>query len=343
MLCFLGCTRKYPEQLQVINVKEPSNNSVQLSEISESLEMIRFETNDSCHLSRINSITIASLFFFVSDGSNIFQFNRKGNFIRSIGKYGRGPGEYLYIHSLACNTQDEILYVSARNKILLYNYNGTLLKTIKHNRFIEYLSVKENQLWAWSTEFGVKESNQMKNRIKIYKFSLNGVLKDSLFVKDVLVKGLVGTINPQMHNLSQANNNKYLYCPILLAEPIIRDTLYLIKNNNLTSSLKIDFGLKSNKGFLIKNIYRTDRFAFVEYSKQRQQFFFCYDFATEKQFNLKGGFYDNMLNTGKTVLYPSDYESNLMYFVKNSYELTGIIDGVNENDNPVLMLVKLKE
>lgn len=50
-------------------------------------------------------------------------------------------------------------------------------------------------------------------------------------------------------------------------------------------------------------------------------------------------FRDDLLNFGEVELFPLDLDRGLMYFVKQSYEL----EGMTENDNPVLYIVELKK
>lgn len=58
---------------------------------------------------------------------------------------------------------------------------------------------------------------------------------------------------------------------------------------------------------------------------------------------MKEGFTDDIYNTGIPALKPSDLKHGEFYFIKNGYELDGIMDGVNENSNPVIFFVRTKE
>ena len=57
---------------------------------------------------------------------------------------------------------------------------------------------------------------------------------------------------------------------------------------------------------------------------------------------MKSGLEDDVLKTGIAKLIPLDIESGLMLFVKEAHEVSDIMANVDENDNPILMVVQLK-
>lgn len=65
-----------------------------LSDIGSGISYIPLETNELCLLSQINKIILCNDHIFITDGMNLFQFGLSGNFVRQIGRAGKGPGEY---------------------------------------------------------------------------------------------------------------------------------------------------------------------------------------------------------------------------------------------------------
>ena len=137
--------------------------------------------------------------------------------------------------------------------------------------------------------------------------------------------------------------------PVLIPEPtqILRDTLYEIKENKMISSVRLDFGKASvpkngKKQIQISNIYRTNNYIISEYSFEREKLFFYHDYIRNVGYNIRGGLIDDFFNTGVVQLRPLDLKSGVMYFVKDAFEVTGKIEGVSENSNPVIVFVRLK-
>ncbi len=69
--------------------------------------------------------------YFISS-SQIFKFDKKGNFVKTFGKEGQGPGEFQRPANLGVNSKGEIAVTDIRNyKISFFQRDGTLIKEIK--------------------------------------------------------------------------------------------------------------------------------------------------------------------------------------------------------------------
>ena len=311
-------------------------------------EMIKLETNDSCLVSVIREVKTTQEYVFVNDSKNLFQFDRNGKFIRKIGSVGRGPHEYISISCFTCSPETKRIYIGTLGKILCFDFEANFIEEIDEYKLFDQLYIYNNQLWAFFTEYGKSDDGKFENRNKVYKYSLEGgVLEDSLLFKTIRPDRQAGTISPHMQYLSETSEHLYIYCPVLIAEPIIRDTLYYLQGNKLIPAVKIDFSdiavtTDKSKNISIQNINRTQRYLFVCYNYKQRNRLFLYDFSASFQYNLTDGFNDDIFETGKIMPRPLDLKLGQMYFVKDGYELEGIIDGVDENSNPVLFIVDLK-
>ena len=108
-------------------------SSFSMKEEVESIEYIPLETTDSCLISNTLSLIADDDYIFLYNGktTQVFQFNRKGKFIRQIGRVGEGPGEYApySISELSLNSAQQEIYLSRRNlPALVYAYDGTFLR-----------------------------------------------------------------------------------------------------------------------------------------------------------------------------------------------------------------------
>lgn len=72
-----------------------------LSQLVDSVEIVPLESNVDSYIPRLKDIFISTNFIALTSGSDypnfasVKLFSRKGDFIRSIGKRGGGPGEYV--------------------------------------------------------------------------------------------------------------------------------------------------------------------------------------------------------------------------------------------------------
>lgn len=95
-----------------------------LSEIADDIEYVKLEkTTESLIGGGIPFWYITKEYIFVYNSNRLLQFSRKGNYIKQIGKYGRGPGEILSTRGLALNESNNTLYVISNfaNKVLKYD------------------------------------------------------------------------------------------------------------------------------------------------------------------------------------------------------------------------------
>lgn len=127
-----------------------SQKEIPISDIAESVEYIPLETTEESILSRVWDAKFTNDYIFIHQygtaGSALFltQFDRKGKFIRHIGKIGRGPGEYLLMRTFSIREENQLIYIQSnwKNELLVYTFEGEYLKTIP----IE----KETQFFIWS-------------------------------------------------------------------------------------------------------------------------------------------------------------------------------------------------
>ncbi len=358
ILIFASCKQKN-DSLPFIDIDIKKTGEFALSEIADSVKLIPLETREECLISTIRKVKFSSEYVYVSESQRLLQFNLSGKFIRQISKTGRGPGEFRAISDFCIDPNNENLYIISFNKILRFNAKGQLLQEFSIQGFPEQIIKLDSSIWINIAEFAVKQTDGKSHNIsKLIKLdsTLNPI--DSTIVNDVgLIQGF-SFINPSASYFSSAGDRNYFYYPSVLIEPVVRDTLFHIENDKLIPAIKFNFGeeitkLTQNqkqvkdvppyKKFRIMGICATMQYLFVNYSLEDKDYFASYNSDNEIIFNMENGFNDDFYQTGKVILKPLNYATNYMYFIKEGFEIADKIDIVDENDNPVLMLVKLKE
>ncbi|MGE4567944.1 MAG: 6-bladed beta-propeller [Bacteroidales bacterium] len=101
------------------------------SEAFEVAYYLPLETNDSCLLSRIQTIIFENDLLFILDDNDkvITIFDHTGEFINRIQHAGNGPNEYYRIG--AFDVKDSLIYIQddVRNRILSYSFDGQWVGT----------------------------------------------------------------------------------------------------------------------------------------------------------------------------------------------------------------------
>jgi len=121
-----------------VDLDKISSDAVNMAFITDSLELIPLETNNTALISNILQAIICDSDIFIHDAKHkVFVFNKEGKFKYVIDRLGLGPGEYTQIQDFCINgNYIEILDVNQR-KVHRYNkIDGTFIKTMNLNSFV---------------------------------------------------------------------------------------------------------------------------------------------------------------------------------------------------------------
>ncbi len=121
--------------LRFIDVAGAVNNSrtVNLSEIADSIEYIPLETSKESLIGIIHGGRIfreQELIYIPVLNEGVRVFNKKGEFINTIHKEGRGPEEYGRYRNSNIDHVTGNIYILGSRKIIEYKYNGDFVRKI---------------------------------------------------------------------------------------------------------------------------------------------------------------------------------------------------------------------
>ena len=329
--------------LKIIPVDIHEDSPVKLSEITEEIKKISLELTDESPIGRITKVIYQGDRLIIYDGqtSKILLFDSQGKYIRQVGRRGQGPGEYNIISDIAYDESEHIIFIATNSKILCYNIEGILLHECKtHNS--EYIYFQDGYINLFSTRFGVKVEDGYLNLTTLYRMDGKCNLVDSIIVKSVILNRLIGSTFLQKDYISKVNAQTFLYYPVLTPEPIVRDTLYELKEGRMIPFLKLRFsdeGATSSSGNqtkLLTNIWRSERFVIAGYQNRDGNFCFMHDLKTGHSANMKDGFEDDIHHSGKVNIRPLG-ENYFYYFF--TPELTD--ENLKEEPNPDICIGKL--
>lgn len=109
-----------------------------LSEIADSVTYIKLGSinanGEEKFLRDIRNIVFTDDNIVVNDFTTVLLFDKVGNFIRQIGRRGQGPSEYLWAHGTAVDSNNKKIYIGNETKTVVYDFN---------NNFINSFPVKE--------------------------------------------------------------------------------------------------------------------------------------------------------------------------------------------------------
>jgi len=371
LLLLFSCSPKKNE-LYVFEPESKGNNNFTLGMIADDIYYIPLE--DTIKLRQILDIKLSDKSLFVSTSEGLFMFDHLGKFIRSIGKKGAGPGEYLFCNNIAVDEHNDIIYIKDRNNVIkVYSTSGAYIRDIKIKNLesgIDIIDIIGSKLFvSHFLQFGSSKYNWviidssgtiLQNKERTVPFFSSNWLEGSI------------TYN--------YNNSLYYWNPY-------NDTVYSISSNleNIPAFLfgQGDYRLPESSFspdqeitsfMLVRTLFETKKYLVLRYSLHGNGFITLIvkhdgDSFTINVEDFENGGILNNIDGGVdfqpiSCFFQNDQEFlvglispwvlkkhvNSTGFIKSSpifiekkQNLEIITKNLSDTDNPVLMLVKLKD
>jgi hypothetical protein len=149
-----------------------------LSDISDSLEYIELKTPPGMPIMAIH-IAVSKEYIFVGSKGAVYQFTMSGDFIRPVGRIGRGPGEYQSAIDVVVDEKNRRVSIMSYPAMCHYSFDGGFLGSVEMPTFDDYLPVNDSLIYASSIPFGY-------NRYKLLMMdagrdTLGGIPNSNLF------------------------------------------------------------------------------------------------------------------------------------------------------------------
>jgi hypothetical protein len=133
----------FPATIKVDEAR--SNNEIPLlSEFADDISYIKLKTPPNTFIKGIGYVRISKENIFILENQIVMVFDRAGNYIRTIGRIGRGPNEYVYLRSFCVVKNDGgkdelIFYTGPEGDVYRYNVNGDVIDKLFTYRFADYI------------------------------------------------------------------------------------------------------------------------------------------------------------------------------------------------------------
>ena len=306
----------------------------------------------------------------VNDG-DIFIFDRNGKALRKINRKGQGGEEYIYINQIVLDENNNELFVNTEKKILVYNLYGKFKRSIKYPDKANYANIcnyDKDHLICYDSSVNNRDGEERGSQaFHVIISKQDGSITREIFLPFKTIKThkiykdeYVIVSTSEGYSISPYQNNWILV-------ELSSDTIYkYAPNGQLTPLIVRTPSIQSmdTEVFLFPKNF-TDRYCFMETMKKKV------DFETMKGFPRTDLMYDWQEKAiFEYTVYNDDYSNKTQVPMRTpindeiaswqileahrlveAYTEGQLKDGklkeiaakLEEEDNPVIMLVKYKQ
>ncbi len=370
-----ACNSEKPksEIITIDLVKElgESFSSIYMSEIFSDISYIRLQTNDDMMIGNNPDISIVDNVVIVKDRDNCFLFDKnEGKFIRKIGAKGRGPNEFRTASGFVNPINKNIYLRGWQGELLEYDFDGRFHRKIS---IPDYSDSFTNPSLTFNYTF-------FDNDIIAYFINPVGTEDKLLMVftvesEIVSIHNNINIFPDKSFSIQTGESQFYHYNNQLFYKEIYNDTVYSVTNKHLFPHLVLHIGdyllpyeskwwgfQKDLSEFIINSnlIETTSNFIF-RFNFDNHSFLGWYDKTTK---GLKISDWDSGIVNDE-----QDFAPFIPIKAINNNEIMGYTDAwkikqwfkdnpekaaqlpphlkefekLTKNDNPVVMIARLKE
>lgn len=367
------------KKLITVYVLDAKNSELNLTHIADDIKYLPL--GNEIFLSEIEQVKYFDEQYFVIDkNKGFFRFSEKGKLLNQIGKQGKGPGEYLHIVDFVVHPQTGNIY-SIRgekpNHIMVFSLNGKYLQTIELKNLAKNIGITNQNLCIYyfdsrqniekNIEILDKDGNMLVNYFAKYNFTRDRVHN---YWSECILYSFGGHLHfKEIHSdtIFYLNGEKIVPKVILNSgdRKFTPGKREIINNNFLRNPTKVGETLAQTLRPI--NLFETVNYIFYFYRYDRKGRMLAYNKLTNNQIEIDSDIgIKNDIDGGPNIILKriKDYNTVLSWIsayelkqyieskeFKNSTpkypekknELEKLANSLDENDNPVLMLVKLKE
>ncbi len=342
---------------------------VKLSDMLGDIYVVRLETSDGILLGEDTYYLVSEKYIITIDKDKILQFSGNGKYIRNLAKAGKGPDEFLRADAWALDDKKGILYINHRGDsrhIIVFDLgNGERINRISTgvDNLISQMIVLNDTVLAVMP--------RMNKEISFYDLSTSGRILSVVAppgAKGIGLESSIEMVSDKLYYMPKEYDTLYLlngtrkepYCFFNVEDRFTFDNnetgnfVYLSANapnfiiaNKVHARIKMNsdgetYSMNGDKitrywvdkhGFSVSEItgFYNDYLGIQEKFKPWQDYLFLSNnlgFIKYSSFNLKQ-LIEKTLESEKTDRTQKD-------------RILSLNEEINENDNPVLLIGKLK-
>lgn len=357
-----------PFESGVKNIK-----TIKLSDIAEKVEWVPLETTDSSLVARpkLNTIALVDGRIYIPCSMGLLSFSEDGKFTGSIARKGQGPGEYANVLSIAANPAFNHVYLLSPGKVLTYESDGTFVSESQTPVGWQF-TVMNDSIYLMYIH---NNTGQRKDRLLIMDNKGDTLQHYPQPDRFEVPNGM------NWFYTNNKESFLYTYQDVNVFHDYYCDTLYTVTPDSLSPRFILQMGkyklpadlrletkmltsekdqsLKKAESYLRPTLFETDRYLVMPYTtwnivdnKAIPQLM-IYDRNKQECIHAKNDVIINDMN-GNIPFYPTARiadnvlmgymeASDLIEKIEEGAELPESLNGLKEDDNPILMLVYLKK
>lgn len=350
------------------------HDNLKLSQIVESVNYYPIPTKDDYLIGKINKLMVTDSMFVILDKDitrAVFLHSKNGEKTYCIHKHGNGPEEYINLCDVSYNSQtSEVgIHCNIKKKILYYSVDGQYLRgenifytayaaqpignnILLHTEFKEHPELEENGRFP-NLIFLNREHPQESQYQDYYRGPVNRAIvwSSGCWIshwKDTL------SIKPDHCNIVYHCTNNSIYPAHFLdfGKYNINSSYWEIAKNSQTTNKKMQQFYQTVEMYEIIRYLESERYIYFTVKQNDKNYSVIYSKRSKKKYafeyiqddiELYASFNPKAIFDDKLYFVLKAYHLPLMREYKKNSSVRDILDTVQENDNPVIIEVKLKD
>ncbi|WP_375585733.1 6-bladed beta-propeller [Cyclobacterium xiamenense] len=171
-------------------IKFEQEKLINISDITQDLEIIKLESNENCILSGLKKIEFYNQNIYITDiiFNGVYIFDKLGNLVSKFSKEGGGPGEYLVVSDFFIDKYNENLEILDKDsrKIFIYDLKDlSFVKEIPIPLTFIFKFVKYKDDYYFQTNNSLNDINGISTNSPVIRYNLNSKKIDPLLTSNL--------------------------------------------------------------------------------------------------------------------------------------------------------------
>lgn len=125
-----------------------TEQAMKISDIADTVEYIELRTPKDLPITRVWDIIPVDDFWIIHTRDGVYKFTNKGEYIKTIGRRGQGPGEYNTVFNIDVDLLKKEIIISLSGQLLYYSLEGDYLHTETKKKGLYNIGVSNSTLWG---------------------------------------------------------------------------------------------------------------------------------------------------------------------------------------------------
>jgi len=376
-ILFFSCNNRNKE-LYKFDPNFLEEKEINLSEIADDILYVPFD--DSILIAEVNTINYPKFandrIYLYDRNHGILIFSRLGKFYRKIGKKGRGPGEYLHGNTYTVDPKSGTVYLNDLNSIIkVYSQSGNFLRSIvltEYQGSIDVMDFVNNKLFV---SFNLQYGDDFKYEW-VFLDTLGNIINKKnrsipIFKSNYLVGGGTYMFDGQLNFWHNFTDTVITFFDDFRVKPnfLLSQGDFRLPKQYVVDPIKrlpdyISFEqiLETNRFLILRYNFYKGKNSLVMIEKEKHKSFLSYwsfddyrglinDLDGGVKFQPRGYLFENnreylveIKDAIKIKTYVNSIEFQNAKFISPEKRriFKEVANNLKEEDNPVLMIVRLK-